>query len=183
MIRMVSVASAVLGVLIAASPVAAQIGPDRIPELVKNGQKVVIVDDGGRVLKGRVDSLSATGLGLATKDRRIDLSLDRIVRIDHPHDGLGNGALIGAGISVAIGLLGVGIDDHQCGPPNNCDTPAWVWPWAVASSAAVGAGIGVCIDAVIRKDPAIYRRGGGLTTSIRPAVGRGVRGAVVSVSW
>jgi hypothetical protein len=60
--------------------------------------------------------------------------------------------------------------------------PGWVWPWVVGTGAPRRRN-GVAIDAMIHRDPAIYRRGAGVQATIRPAVGRGVRGAVVSVSW
>jgi hypothetical protein len=187
MTRMSSVASAVLGVLgvlIGASPAVAQVDSARIAELLRKGQKVVIVDEDGRELKGRVDSLSTTGLGLATRDGRLDLSLDRIVKIDHPHDGLGNGALIGAGISVGFSLFSLAVTSNSCGSNVRCEPiPVGIWLWAIGSSAAGGAGIGVAIDAMIKRDPAIYRRGAGVRMTLSPAVGRGVRGAVASVSW
>ena len=51
-----------------------------------------------------------------------------------------------------------------------------------AGLAAIGAGIGVAIDALIHSERAIYRRGA-VRSSISPTLARGVRGWSVSVSW
>ena len=47
----------------------------------------------------------------------------------------------------------------------------------------LGTAVGVGIDALIRRDREIYRRGGGARTTVAPALGRSVRGVVVSVTW
>jgi hypothetical protein len=57
--------------------------------------------------------------------------------------------------------------------------------WAIAGTGAAGAGVGAAIDALIRREPTIYTRGARprAIVDVAPAVGRGMRGAVVSVSW
>ena len=47
----------------------------------------------------------------------------------------------------------------------------------------IGAGIGVGVDALIRRERVIYRRDGRPQTRVAPVVGPGVGGAVVSVTW
>jgi hypothetical protein len=185
MSRISRLGSVTLMLLIAASPAAAQTGPSRIAGLVKNGQKVSIIDDEGRELEGRIDGLSADSLGVVVNGRRTDLPFERIVRIDHPHDGLGNGALIGLASGAGIVFLGAVLDNRSCTGPNaHCPPPpAWFVFWAAGGMGAVGAGVGVGIDAIIHRDRAIYRRGTGARTTVAPAVGPGLRGAVVSVSW
>jgi fermentation-respiration switch protein FrsA (DUF1100 family) len=49
--------------------------------------------------------------------------------------------------------------------------------------AGLGTAVGVGIDALIRRDRAIYRRGAGAHMTVAPALGRGVLGALVSVTW
>jgi hypothetical protein len=46
----------------------------------------------------------------------------------------------------------------------------------------LGAAIGVGIDALIHKDPTLFRRADS-HVMLAPAVGRGVRGVTVSVRW
>jgi hypothetical protein len=183
--RISCLGSITLILLMATSPVAAQTGPSRIAGLVKNGQKVSIVDDEGRELEGRIDGVSADSLGIVVKGRRLDLPVERIVKIDHPYDGLGNGALIGLASGAGMVFLGAVLDNRSCTGPNaHCSRPpAWFVFWAAGGMGAVGAGVGVGIDAMIHRDRAIYRRGTGARTRVAPAVGPGIRGAVVSVRW
>lgn len=47
----------------------------------------------------------------------------------------------------------------------------------------IGSAVGVGIDALIRRDPEIYRRVGGPRVSLAPTIGRHKRGAAVSISW
>jgi hypothetical protein len=47
----------------------------------------------------------------------------------------------------------------------------------------LGTAVGVGIDALIHRDREIYRRGGGALATVGPVLGRGLRGAVVSVTW
>jgi hypothetical protein len=185
MTRITRGGSIALAVLIAASPAAAQTNPERIRDLVKTGQKVTIVDDEGRDLEGRVETISPGTLALLTPQGRLDLPLERIVRIDHPRDGLGNGALIGMGTLVGLTWLGWAVVDHSCSPDAHCSGPSGlVMLWASGSMAAFGAGLGVAVDALIqRRDQTIYRRGSRARATVGPAIGHGVRGAVVSVSW
>jgi hypothetical protein len=187
MTRIRCAGSIALSLVLAASSATAQTDTARIGQLLKNGQKITLVDDDGRELEGRVAEVSSSSLGLTTDDGRIDLSLDRIVRIDHPRDGLGNGALIGMGTLVGLSLISLAAHDHSCPANARCpDTSpsALVVLWISGSMAAFGAGIGVAIDAMIhRKDAAIYKRGTAARATIGPAIGPGVRGAVVSVSW
>jgi len=165
--------------------VAQDAGPP-IAQLVKAGQKIVVVDDDGQEIEGRVDSVSSDSLALRSGGKPIALSLDRIVRIDRPRDGLGNGALIGMGTTVSLSMIGLAVNQSTCEGRyhRECSTPPfWVVLWAAGSSAALGAGIGVGIDAMIHGDRAIYRRGAGIRTAIAPTIARGVRGAAISVSW
>ena len=60
-------------------------------------------------------------------------------------------------------------------------------PGAYAVGALVfgglGAAVGLGIDALIRRDPAIYRRGSTPRVTLAPALGPHTSGAVLSVSW
>jgi hypothetical protein len=175
-----------LALAVAPASAMAQVAGPPVAQLVKPGQKILVVDEDGREIEGRVDSVSSDALALRADGKPITLALDRIVRIDRPRDGLGNGALIGMGTTVSLSMIGLAVSQSTCESRyhTQCSSPPfWVVLWAAGSSAALGAGIGVGIDAMIHGDRAIYRRGPGVRTAIAPAIARGVRGAAISVSW
>ena len=172
-------------VALAPAAAAAQGTPAPLEQLVKRGEKVVVVDDAGREIEGRIEAVSSEVLGLRVHGQPVDLAVDRVVRVDRPRDGLGNGALIGMGTAVSLSMIAlVGAQTSCDGARYGCAAPppAWVVLWAAGSSAALGAGIGVAIDALIHSERAIYRRGS-VRAAVAPTIARGVRGASVSVSW
>jgi hypothetical protein len=170
--------------LFAASPAAAQTDTQRIAKLLTADQHVVVVDSAGRELDGRVNSVTLDSLGLVVDGQTIELPVDDIVKIDHPRDGLGNGAWIGFGIFAGMTATMLAINP-VCRDMLGCERPSFpVMVWAVGMTGATGAGIGAGIDALIgRNKAAIYRRGASPRASIAPAIGSGVRGGVVSVTW
>jgi hypothetical protein len=86
-----------LTVLLAA-PVAAQ---------DKFKQVWVTQADSGEVVRGRMVELSGDSLAILTPDnRRVELRLDRVLRIEAHGDSLANGAGIGAAILGGLTLLG-----------------------------------------------------------------------------
>lgn len=177
----------ILVVALALAPLsaAAQDAGPGLDRLVRPGEKVLVVDDEGQEIEGRVESISSSVLGLRVDGRSVGLSIERVVRVDRPRDGLGNGALIGMGTTVSLSMIALIAAQTSCdGGRYGCASPppVWVVLWAAGSSAALGAGIGVAIDALIHSERAIYRRGA-VRTSISPTIARGVRGASVSVSW
>ena len=48
---------------------------------------------------------------------------------------------------------------------------------------AIGAGIGVGVDALMHRERVIYRRDAGRRTRVTPVVGPGIAGAMASISW
>lgn len=160
---------------------------DEIRRLVKIGQKVTITDDGGRQLEGRIGALGPDRLSVASRTDVTELAYERIVRIDRPHDGLGNGALWGFGVGAGLGLaLVVAEEVAECDPAVffSCGDPHPVaYVLAPAIIGGLGAAVGVAVDALVRREPSIYRRGS--TTGIRvlPTFGRGAAGVALSVRW
>jgi hypothetical protein len=144
----------------------------------------VVVDITGRELEGRVDSVTPNSIGLTVDSQTIELPVDDIVKIDHPRDGLGNGAWIGFGVFAGMTAVTFAVNPVCRGIPD-CERPTFpVMVWAVGMTGATGAGIGAAIDAFVGRDkPPIYRRGASPRASIAPAIGPGVRGGVVSVTW
>src|SRR5688572_26436911 len=67
----------------------------------------VTQSDSGDVVRGRMVELSRESLVLLTADnRRVEMPIDRVLRIEARGDSLKNGAAIGAGVMVGLTLLG-----------------------------------------------------------------------------
>ena len=171
-------------------PAAQTAGPsdaDAIRQRVKEGQKVRVTDDRGREWQGRIEALAPDNLVLLTKDRlRRDVPYAAILRIDRPPDTLANGALIGFVSGAVYGLLAVIAEENaDCEPGGffSCGDPtAAAYVVIPPVLGAVGAGIGVAIDALVRRDPTLFRRGDS-RVMLAPSLGRGVRGLSLSVRW
>jgi hypothetical protein len=165
----------------------AQSDADAIRQRVKEGQKVRITDDQGREWRGRIGTFTPDKLTLITSDRQQrDVPYGTILRIDRPHDGLGNGALIGLGTGAAVGLLAVISEESNCEPTEffGCGDPIGAaYIAAPLVIGGLGAAIGVGIDALIKKDPTLFRRSGASRVTLAPTIARGVRGVTVSMRW
>jgi hypothetical protein len=164
----------------------AQSDADRIRQRVKEGQKVRITDDQGREWHGRVGTFTPDNLTVVTDDReRNDFPYGTILRIDRPHDSLANGALIGLASGAAFGLAVVISEEHDCEPGYLfCSDPsAGAYVLVPMVFGGLGAAVGVGIDALIRKDPSLFRRTGAARVTLTPAVGPDLRAVMVSVRW
>lgn len=172
------------------TPPAAQIANPRdaetIRQRVKERQKVRVTDDQGREWQGRIDAFAADNLVLLTKDRqRRDIPYAAILRIDRPHDRLADGALIGFVSGALVGLVALAAEEAaECDPGAFfCgDPPAGAYAVIPAIFGGIGAGIGVGVDALIRRDPTLFRRGDS-RVMLAPSLGRGVGGLRLSVRW
>lgn len=170
----------------AAAAPAARTESEEIRQRVKVGQKVTITDDGGRQLEGRIGALGPDRLSVASRRDVTELAYERIVRIDRPHDGLGNGALWGFGVGAGLGLAGVVAEERRecdfgffsCGDPHPV-----TYALVPAIIGGLGAVIGVAIDALIRREPNLYRRGGTTGVRVIPTFEHGTAGAALSVTW
>lgn len=165
-----------------ATQTAASIDADAIRQRVKEGQKVRVTDDQGREWQGRIETFAADNLVLRTKDRQHrDLPYSSILRIDRPRDTLANGAKIGFVSGAAFGLfvvVAVAIDDSGwC-----CGVSAAESVLVPAAYGGAGAGIGIAIDALVRRNPTLFRRGDS-RVMLAPSLGPGVRGLSLSMRW
>ena len=166
--------SAALTVALLGVPAVAAAQAERIADVLKPGQHVLIVDEQGRRIDGRVDLTSAEAVRVSTRAGSEDVALDRIVRIDRP-DTLKNGALTGLGVGLCLGLFSVAIQ------PRGTEAK-----WLLASLVPNGVSgmlLGTGIDALFNNRRTLYERGSRLQTRVAPVVGSGVRGAVIAVTW
>jgi hypothetical protein len=151
---------------------------DAIRQRVKKGQRVRITDDQGREWQGRIEALAADNLALLTKDRQArDVPYAAIVRIDRPRDTVANGAKIGFVSGAAYGLFLVVANETD-----GWDLTAAQDVLLPAVYGGAGAGIGIAIDALVRRDPTLFRRGDSRVI-LAPSLGPGVRGLSLSMRW
>ena len=141
------------------------------------GMTVWITDSNGREEKTRIvdvsgDTVATTNGGGIRRLRTTDVTR---VTVRHS-DSVLNGALIGAGVAVASGLFLCRTTE----PWENCLDD--VGP--IFQIGAIGAGIGIGIDALIRGRRTIYEAAPGATRlRAAPIVGRHARGLQVSLSF
>lgn len=92
--------------------VAAETDAEEIRRGVTEGQKVVVIDDQGRQLAGRITELRADTLLLRSGGVSTDVPYGRILRIRRPDDRLWDGALAGLATGADLGLL-LGLTDDS----------------------------------------------------------------------
>ena len=164
------------------APMAQAASPDadKIRRRVKDGQKIVVTDDQGRTLSGRIGELRPDALMLLVGRDTTKVPYDRIVSIDRPGDRLWDGALVGLVVGAGTGLaVAAASDDSGWGSPD----PAFVALVLTPMLGGIGAAIGVGVDAAIRRDSNLYRRTGPNRISLSPALGPRHRSVAISVWW
>jgi hypothetical protein len=157
-------------------PAAAAAGQaEGIADIVQAGQRVLIVDDQGRRLDGRVELVSDETVRVSTRAGSDDVANHRIVRIEKP-DGLKNGALIGLGVGLGFGVVGATLVHGEGAESGQAAA-------VIVSNVLAYTLLGTGIDAVFNNRRTLYERGRRLQTRVAPVVGSGVRGAAVAVTW
>lgn len=138
---------------------------------------VWITDSSGREEKTRIVGVSADSVTAAVDGEIRRLRTADVMRVRvRQSDSLINGALIGAGAGVALGLFMCNLME----PWENCRDD--VGPMFTVG--AIGAGIGIGIDALIRGRRTIYDAApSSARVSAAPIVARHSRGLQVSVRF
>ena len=143
--------------LILAAPAAAQ-------EAYK--QVWVTQADSGDLIQGKILRLSGDTLALLTPDnRRVDLPLDRVLRIQIHGDSLKNGATIGAVVMGGLSVIGCAL---ALGTASQCVT-------GVALNAALGGLMGAGIDAWSGGRTTIYSKPAAAASGAPPGPRAGVQ--------
>jgi hypothetical protein len=145
--------------------------------VLQPGMTVWITDASGQERKTRILDVSGETVTAGAPDGARRLSIADISRVKVRHsDSVLNGAVIGAGAAVASGLFLCSLTE----PWENCRDD--VGP--MIRIGALGAGIGIGIDALIRGRTTIYDAGGGsIRVQAAPIVGRGTRGVRVALTF
>jgi hypothetical protein len=158
------IATLILAIIGIAMPAAAQHDEpgvatsfEQLRVLVMPGSSVTVTDPSGSVTSGRIASLTSTELALLIDDapRRygeMDVSTIRQRRGDSLANGARWGFGIGAGLAALalVALATCDICDGDIGPG--------VSVAVVALYGAMGTGVGVGVDALIRRQQTVYRR-------------------------
>jgi hypothetical protein len=161
---------------VSAFPQTSQDPAPRVESALSPGTTVWITDSAGREEKRLIVSVSD---GIVTTSANEDVRRFRttdIARVRARHsDSVINGALIGAGAAVASGLFLC----TRTEPWENCRDD--VGP--ILRIAAIGAGAGIGIDALIRGRRTIYEAPKSTRLHAVPIAARGAAGLSVSVSF
>lgn len=153
---------------------------DQLRMLVKPGDTVLVNDASGRGLRGRIVSLSSSSLRIDVNGILHDFAQNdvRVIR-QHRRDPLSNGATIGAliGAGFATAAIISFCRNDECGPGAAV--------WIVGVYAAIGAGAGVGVDALIVREKTIFRAAqpGSARLRLEPLIRRGTKSLSVILSF
>jgi hypothetical protein len=153
-------------------------GQSTIGTTLTPGTTVWVTDSSGREEKMRIVAVSNDGITADAGDgvRRLRISDINRMRM-RKSDSLVNGALIGAGAAVASGLFFCSLMEPWDVCLNNNVGP-------MLRTAALGAGIGIGIDALIRGRRTIYEAGAGsMRLEAAPIIARRAGGLQLSISF
>jgi hypothetical protein len=174
-----AVAYAVLGMTVTAgaAPVAAQpVAQDFSRVALGPGDRVEVVTIDGRRLRGTVQRLDADALTLRTDGGSLELAEAETRYIDRRGDsvwsGVAGGAIAGSAVTVAFAAA------EGCW--NNCLVGFWA---VLPVYAGIGAGVGAVIDWAVAGSREVFRARAGSDAAwrLRPLVGRGRTGVLVSL--
>lgn len=120
---------------------------EQLTLLVRPGDRISVTSASGTRLAGTVTSLSSSALGLQVGAERRTLGENDVATIKRRGtDSLANGARWGLGVGAATGMLACGV--------------CHVGPGLMMAGiyAAIGTGVGVGVDALIKGDLVVYQR-------------------------
>lgn len=148
-----------------------------LPQRVKPGHTVFVLDDTGSETKGTVISVSASELTLDVEGVRRPMNPASVRTVERYGDSLWNGTLIG----LAFGGANMIMSDE---PRQGSDSQVGQRVIVVAAWGAIGAGI----DALIRRRDQVYLAPGQSSRSARritvsPQLGSSGAGVFVMVDW
>jgi hypothetical protein len=161
----------------AGSPVSAQKnGQPSLESVLTAGTTVWVTDSAGREEQIRIVGVSDNVVTATVGEDTRQLSTTDIVRVRaRQSDSVLNGALIGAGAAVAAGLYLCAATE----PWENCRDDFG----PMLRIGALGAGIGIAVDALIRGRTTVFERERSTALQAAPIVGRHSAGLQVSLSF
>ncbi len=138
------------------------------------GQTVLVIDDTGLKIRGKVEELSPSSLIVVTKGPARRTFVESTVSEIRRPDSKVNGALIGAGVGAGLALWDYLIDPSE--PGNGVITVV---------SVGLGAAIGAGIDALVNKSGKVLYRSPHHAVKLRltPLLERDRQGVSISVRF
>lgn len=146
--------------------------------IVRAEETVIVIDMRGRSVKGALSAVDKDSLSLVTGGRTQTFARSEVSTV-RMADGLGNGALIGAGAGLgsALGILAIaGSGDGYILPSAKVGAPLLL--------SGVGALIGALIDRAHERGRVLYVSPGQKSELVvSPLLGKNRQGALVSVRF
>jgi hypothetical protein len=169
----------VMLVLLSATTASAQTAGTARPDLgnlLTPGMTVWITDSSGQEQRARIVGVSGDAVTTSAGGVSRRLTTNDIRRVEvRRSDSVLNGALIGAGAAIASGLFLC----TRTEPWENCRDD--VRP--MLRVGAIGAGIGIGIDALIRGRRTIYGADSGVSLRVAPVLDRNMQALQLSVHF
>lgn len=132
------------------------------PPLRTSEEVIVTQSASGQELRGFLVELSPTTLAMLVDGRRVEVPIERVLRIEGQNDPVKNGAAIGAAITAGLGLLGC---SQALGRGGACVAAGILY-------SGMGALMGAGVDALHKGRTTIYSKPA--AAAVAPA-GRGAR--------
>jgi len=124
---------------------------EQLEVLVKPGEKIEVLGADGTLSSGKMESLTPTSLRVSINGSIRDYAQKDAIEIKkRKGDSLWNGAAIGAASGAGVGIL-------DWVAEGGCDCTAGDVVAIVGVFSAMGAGVGIAIDALITHRKTIYR--------------------------
>jgi fermentation-respiration switch protein FrsA (DUF1100 family) len=143
----------------------AQGGPAAPALLRHTGEEVIVTQSAsGQELRGHIVELSPTTLAMLVDGKRMEVPIERVLRIEGQNDSVKNGAAIGAAVMGGLTVLGCG---QSLGRSGVCVTAAILYT-------GMGALMGAGVDALHKGRTTIYSKPAAVALAVAPA-GKGAR--------
>jgi hypothetical protein len=165
-----TIAALVLALLLPAAALAQDRAAKPAPPLRMSEEVIVTQSTSGEELRGFLVELSPTTLAMLVDGRRVDVPLERVLRIEGRNDSVKDGAAYGAAIGGGLTALGCG----QALGNGYCVTVAIFY-------AGLGALTGAGVDALHKGRTTIYSKPAAVSLAVAPAP-KGVR-AQLKLRW
>jgi hypothetical protein len=133
---------------------------EQLRSRVKVGDEVTVTDMTGREMQGTIAELSSLSLALMVGKTRTEFAEADVETVSR-RDSRWNGTLWGLGVGA---VLGAGLDRSLVKYYGRDDISTGSSVGSIATAAAIGAGIGFAVDAMIKGRRVIYSRPSTSTT-------------------
>ena len=157
-----------------------------LPTRLKAGDTILVTNDAGETIKGKVERVVETMLVLRSRQQTLQLTTADVQRIERPRVSLVKSALVGATVGFAAGAVIVSTDDCS----NNGFAPCFRDPEGVmlvgGAVGLLGLGVGTAAGAVLRlRERVVFVRAptGSSQATIAPILTRDGAGLRVQIGF